>query len=437
MAAAKRVASITELLLQILYDLPPVTLITTARLVCREWKRLVETDEVFQWIVWYYSPTLSASSPANSNTLNSMTPNTSPPGALSHLYRNRHCVSPPFRTTNGMNQNIHKCKSHAFTDTYELSPLELHFLSQTFKYMLKLNHANTIPQIFQTQRFAKQFIARQTEKIYGRYRYFDTRTRRYISARGRDTQVREGDGGAIELIRPCKIATKVYVMAKDWRGHYLDCRGVQIGLGEGSQTGRDSSVGAGLSGAPAQGLVAGRLVSTVLELDDLVKSLLEQKKYIDSFAPGDGGDDSFDEETFSEEPEEEKYSKPKQKPLKPEDKLFTVEAYILGEKVLKRGSEIHNPNFTPMLATWRMVNGKAVLQSSTYESRAGVDDTKITIKLSLVEPFEVVEVTSRRMEVRDDVRFNEHLRKFNARRGRSGDLDLEVSKLEISGVLRF
>ncbi|EPS37838.1 hypothetical protein H072_8416 [Dactylellina haptotyla CBS 200.50] len=119
---ARNPLGLPETLIHTLSTLPPVFLLTTARLVCKQWQNAVETSPELRWITWVGDAD-------------------SPPHSLRGQYSNRNCGANCATSLGNLSTDASSghqadaettCKKHIYTDVFEINPIALHFTQQVW-----------------------------------------------------------------------------------------------------------------------------------------------------------------------------------------------------------------------------------------------------------------------------------------------------------------
>ncbi|KAF3934539.1 hypothetical protein ABW19_dt0207468 [Dactylella cylindrospora] len=140
--AALHAVRIPEILTQILYHIPPVLLSTRFRLVCKSWKREIEYGPVLKWQTWV---------PTRGSTIRRLKCHSSsaditiPPPSIRELYKNRNCLPGCVGVTGKVEGGIAGvCDIHCYTDTFEIHPMALHFLQLFWQRFMRLPIGNAL-----------------------------------------------------------------------------------------------------------------------------------------------------------------------------------------------------------------------------------------------------------------------------------------------------
>ncbi|KAK6514608.1 hypothetical protein TWF281_004806 [Arthrobotrys megalospora] len=137
---------IPEILTHILSHVPPVQLITGARLVCKTWKDEIETDPILRWRCWVPSrpknvpttPIAEKSSdsgsekPSTPKRLKAFDGISLPPPSIRSEYSNAAC-----KCNNG-SSSTPTCSTHTYTDLFEVHPVAIHFLQLFWRRFMRL-----------------------------------------------------------------------------------------------------------------------------------------------------------------------------------------------------------------------------------------------------------------------------------------------------------
>ncbi|KAF3921768.1 hypothetical protein AA313_de0201099 [Arthrobotrys entomopaga] len=350
---------IPEILSQILFHVPTVFLLTTARLVNKSWKQEIESNPILRWKCWvpncdqYLAEKKAAalSRPSGENTNNVLEDVSFPPPSIRNDYSNRHCKCSP---TIPPSPNW-ICNTHSYTDQFQVHPIALHFLQLFWRNFMRvpLSRAEEIVSEHSRDMLMDELVALIKPKL----KHFENSLVGQGEVQG-ESGVRLNTSNL--LIRPETFSSKVYLYC----GIQHEAL-IQTLLFDN-----------GTKAALAYSSSARTSRRKMLAVKDLVYNVMHRSLY---------GDKDINEIRESRESKTETSNAEIQDPL---PRYYTVLLHIEGK-----------PDDT-------MPN----------QRRGGVDDTEIEITLALFEPFDIVNVQTRRLsestqnvDARYLARFSSHL----------------------------
>ncbi|KAK6525249.1 hypothetical protein TWF694_005395 [Orbilia ellipsospora] len=350
---------VPEILSQILFHVPTVFLLTTARLVSRSWKDEIETNPILRWKCWvpnrdqYLAEKQAAALGQPNGKADVLEDVSFPPPSIRDDYSNRHCRCSPTKppSPNWM------CSVHAYTDQFEVHPISLHFLQLFWRNFMRV----TLPR-------AKEIVAENSRDLLmdELVALIKPKLKNFENSLGGQGAPGVRLNTSNRLIRPETFSSKILLFC----GIQHEAL-IQTLLYDN-----------GTKSAPGYSSSARTSRRKMLAVKDLVYNVMHRSLY---------GDRDINEIRERREPTTE---------------------------TLLTDSEVKEPlprHYTVLLH----IEGKPD-PSMPNQRRGGVEDTEIEITLALFEPFDILSVRSRRLsestqnvDARYLARFSSHLERRN------------------------
>ncbi|EPS39487.1 hypothetical protein H072_6712 [Dactylellina haptotyla CBS 200.50] len=178
---ASPIFTIPEILFLILNDLSAIELLTTARLVCRQWKSTIETSKLLRWKTW------------NRDIL-------SPPPSLRNQYTSdcdNTCPSP--------------CVDHCYSNSFEVSPLALHLVEQVWQRCMRAQHAEQHNNGEDVDSTAVKNLSLELFSFVG------SKLRKLQNAGNPMTPIQSSSHPSANLLRPRFCARNIWIYAGSYR----------------------------------------------------------------------------------------------------------------------------------------------------------------------------------------------------------------------------
>ncbi|EPS39547.1 hypothetical protein H072_6714 [Dactylellina haptotyla CBS 200.50] len=343
---------IPEILTLILSHLPPVYLVTSARLVCKAWKHEIETDPILRWRCWvpnrdrYLPEKKAAAEGGRSNVLDGIS---LPPPSIRDEYSNIHCKCSPSRSPS----SNWVCNTHIYTDLFEVHPVALHFLQIYWRRFMRvpLAKAEEIAAANSRDALMDELVALIKPKL----KEFETAV-----------LVDTPDGIRLNtsnrLIRPETMSAKVYLYCGIQHESLIETilydNGTRaVPLCQSSRTSRRK----------------------MLAVKDLVYNVMHRSSY---------GDTDINQVRKKQEEEINDT-----KNMDPEEYKLDIPDTENVENVEPLDGSDEVPKYYTVLIH---VEGKNDT-SMPNQRRGAIEDTEVEITLALFEPYDIISVKSRRL----------------------------------------